>query len=138
MFTRRTLIASAVIGMAGLSMVTLTGCSSESPTDVALAFTKAMYEGDGKTALKFVDMSGAEEAQVKYAEGKISAVALTTKQRAEEDGGVKDITILKEPNESDASKDTVSVKLEVLFENGKTKRENVRLVMKDGVWKVKL
>ena len=36
MFTRRTLIASAVIGMAGLSMVTLTGCSSESPTDVAL------------------------------------------------------------------------------------------------------
>ena len=47
MFTRRTLIATALLSMAGLSTVTLTGCSDpETPTEVAVAFVKAMYEGD--------------------------------------------------------------------------------------------
>ena len=134
MFARRTFIATALLSMAGLSTITLTGCSDpETPTEVAVAFVKAMYEGDTDTALKYVDFEDHDSAEVKLVEGKISAAVAEAKDEAKKRGGIKRIDT-SDPKET--VKDIVHVDCRVIFGDGSKKLEDVRLTKKGATWKI--
>lgn len=114
----------------------LSACS-QSPEDVALEFTQAMYKVDAKTAVSLLDLEGKEndENTVKQAEGKIQAMAADIASKAEKNGGVKDIVVVetKENGENE-----LSVTVKVTYGDGTEKEEFVKLVNKNGKWLVNL
>ena len=139
MLTRRAFIQSATLSVAALSMFTLTGCGEpKRPCDVAVAFVEALYKGDAAEALKYVDLEGAEEPALKLAEEKISAAAADAKERADKQGGLKDVTAIAKPGEAEHSKGVLRIQVKAAFGNDTSKIEGVKLAKKGETWKVQL
>lgn len=139
MLSRRAFIQSATLGVAALSTFTLTGCGEpKRPCDVAVAFVEAIYKGDAAGALKYVDLEGAEGPTLKLAEEKISAAAADAKERADKQGGLKDVEAIAKPGEADLAKRTLRIQVKTAFGNGTSKIEGVKMTKKGETWKVQL
>lgn len=75
---------------------------------------------------------------MKLAEEKISAAAADAKERADKQGGLKDVTAIAKPGEAELSKGVLRIQVKAAFGNDTSKIEGVKLAKKGETWKVQL
>ena len=122
--------------LALIAIFVLAGCGSD-PKGVVEDFVRALYEGDSKTLVDVVYISDKErsrEGATEMINGKLMQMAGAGKEEASKRGGLKSIS--GELQNSDEK--SALVKVAVSFKNGTNRTESVKLVKKDGKWKVSL
>ena len=122
--------------LALIAIFVLAGCGSDSK-GVAEDFVRALYEGDSKTLVDIVyipDKERSREGATEMINGKLMQMAGAGKEEASKRGGLKSIS--GELQNSDEK--SALVKVAVSFKNGTSRTEGVKLVKKDGKWKVSL
>ena len=103
-----------------IAIFVLAGCGSD-PKGVAEDFIRALYEGDSKTLVDAIDIPDKDRSD----DGSMQ-MAGAGKEEASKRGGLKSVS--GELQNSDV----------VSFKNGTNRTESVKLVKKDGKWKVAL
>lgn len=122
--------------LALIAIFVLAGCGSD-PKGVAEDFIRALYEGDSKTlvdAIDIPDKDRSDDGSMQMINGKLMQMAGAGKEEASKRGGLKSIS--GELQNSDEK--SALVKVAVSFKNGTNRTESVKLVKKDGKWKVAL
>ncbi|MDR3214544.1 MAG: DUF4878 domain-containing protein [Azoarcus sp.] len=116
-----------------LFALALAGCSS-SPDDVVKDFYKAVADNRVDEAITYFSLKDVKENDLTTMKGKLQMVVGAYYSRIQENGGLDSITTtIIEQNG-----DTVRVKAELKFKNGKTKDESNILIKDAGKWKIKL
>ncbi|EEV18397.1 DUF4878 domain-containing protein [Campylobacter gracilis] len=122
--------------LALIAIFVLAGCGSD-PKGVAEDFVRALYEGDSKTLVNIIDIPDkdrSDDGAMQMINGKLMQMAGAGKEEASKRGRLKSIS--GELQNSDEK--SVLVKVAVSFKNGTNRTEGVKLVKKDGKWKVSL
>ena len=122
--------------LALIAIFVLAGCGSD-PKGVAEDFIRALYEGDSKTlvdAIGIPDKDRSDDGSMQMINGKLMQMAGAGKEEASKRGGLKSVS--GELQNSDEK--SALVKVVVSFKNGTNRTEGVKLVKKDGKWKVSL
>ena len=119
-----------------IAIFVLAGCGSD-PKGVAEDFIRALYEGDSKTlvdAIDIPDKDRSDDGSMQMINGKLMQMAGAGKEEASKRDGLKGVS--GELQNSDEK--SALVKVTVSFKNGTNRTESVKLVKKDGKWKVSL
>ena len=122
--------------LALIAIFVLAGCGSD-PKGVAEDFVRALYEGDSKTlvdAIDIPDKDRSDDGSMQMINGKLMQMAGAGKEEASKRDGLKGVS--GELQNSDEK--SALVKVTVSFKNGTNRTESVKLVKKDGKWKVSL
>ena len=122
--------------LALIAIFVLAGCGSD-PKSVAEDFIRALYEGDSKTlvdAIDIPDKNRSDDGSMQMINGKLIQMAGAGKEEASKRDGLKGVS--GELQNSDEK--SALVKVAVSFKNGTNRTESVKLVKKDGKWKVSL
>lgn len=122
--------------LALIAIFVLAGCGSD-PKGIAEDFVRALYEGDSKTLVAVIDIPDkdrSDDGAMQMINGKLMQMAGAGKEEASKRGGLKSIS--GELQNSDEK--SALVKVAVSFKNGTNRTESVKLVKKDGKWKVSL
>ena len=114
--------------LALIAIFVLAGCGSD-PKGVVEDFIRALYEGDSKTLVDAIDIPDKDRSD----DGSMQ-MAGAGKEEASKRGGLKSVS--GELQNSDEK--SALVKVTVSFKNGTNRTESVKLVKKDGKWKVAL
>ena len=110
-------------------------CGSSTPSDVVVAYTKSVAEGDVKKAMSYVDLSFAKsEKDEAIMEQKISASVEQGKASMDKRGGLKDVVVLSTQERDEK----VIVDIEMQFGDGTSQKSQTRCVKVDGDWKISL
>ncbi|MCH5322255.1 MAG: DUF4878 domain-containing protein [Helicobacter sp.] len=115
--------------------VIFNACSTLGAEQVAIAATKAIYEGKVEEAFSYFDMTKEEweSPDGKMFAGKIRTMILEAQGEVEVKGGVDKI-VAKEFNQT--SKDRADVKIEVIFGDKSSKTLDYSLIFVDDEWKI--
>ena len=122
--------------LALIAIFVLAGCGSD-PKGVAEDFVRALYEGDSKTLVAVInipDKDRSDDGAMKMINGKLIQMAGAGKEEASKRGGLKSVSGELQTN----SEESAMVKVTVSFKNGTNRTESVKLIKKDGKWKVSL
>lgn len=123
-----------------LASFMIVACSGpkNTPESMALAFIERVYQGDADGAFELIHLpTGKKPGDAEKAQGKIKAMIATAKARADEKGGVKKISVISsEINARDPNR--ARVLLQLTFRQSGEKKENVRLILIEGQWKIKM
>ncbi|MDO4879296.1 MAG: DUF4878 domain-containing protein, partial [Neisseria sp.] len=120
----------------------LAACSGagSSPEGTAKAFIEKTYQGDADGAMALIDIPAEAKDKPGVEEmvnGKIKAGVAQSKARADQLGGVDEVTAQPfQASPQDAKQGRVQV--DVRFKQGNTKTENVSVIETDHGWKIKL
>ena len=109
-------------------------CGQESPEDVALNAIKALISGNDKKlseyfALDEVTKSQGEQSAIK---SKLKETSQELQEKIDKNGGLKDILVLNSTDEDDG----IVVEINMLFNNQKSEKSQVKLEKIDGRWAV--
>ena len=122
--------------LALIAIFVLAGCGSD-PKGVAEDFVRALYEGDSKTLVDIIDIPDkdrSDDGSMQMINGKLMQMAGAGKEETSKRDGLKSVS--GELQNSDEK--SALVKVAVSFKNGTNRTESVKLVKKDGKWKVAL
>lgn len=130
----KTWLAAGVLGSAALLLSACGG--SEKPEDVAVQFSKYVYDGKSDKMLELIDTRklGADEKSV--LEGKLKVAMESVKGEVEKNGGYKEIVSTAVTGECKDEGGVCTVKLKTTFGNGKTEDGEVKVVNVGGEYKV--
>ena len=109
-------------------------CRQDSPEDVALNAIKALISGNDKKlseyfALDEVTKSQGEQSAIK---SKLKETSQELQEKIAKNGGLKDILVLNSTDEDDG----IVVEINMLFNNQKSEKSQVKLEKIDGRWAV--
>ena len=128
--SRRTCLA---MGMA----VTLSACfGSASPFSVVEDFYAAVAKGKTEEATGHLALEQVSANEMQMVQAKVKMLVTQGQSMTEANGGLDGITLLKEEISEDG--ESARVRVEVKFNNGKSKEESFRLLKQDGDWKIRL
>ena len=122
--------------LALIAIFVLAGCGSD-PKGVAEDFIRALYEGDSKTlvdAIDIPDKDRSDDGAMQMINGKLMQMAGAGKEEASKRGGLKSVS----GELQTSSEGSATVEVSASFKNGTNRTEGVKLVKKDGKWKVSL
>lgn len=122
--------------LALIAIFVLAGCGSD-PKGVAEDFVRALYEGDSKTLVAVIDIPDkdrSDDGAMQMINGKLMQMAGAGKEEASKRGGLKSVSGELQTN----SEESEMVKVTASFKDGTSRTEGVKLVKKDGKWKVSL
>ena len=122
--------------LALIAIFILAGCGSD-PKGVAEDFVRALYEGDSKTLVDIIDIPDkdrSDDGSMQMINGKLMQMAGAGKEEASKRGGLKSIS----GELQTISEESATVEVSASFKNGTNRTEGVKLVKKDGKWKVSL
>lgn len=122
--------------LALIAIFVLAGCGSD-PKGVAEDFIRALYEGDSKTlvdAIDIPDKDRSDDGSMQMINGKLMQMAGAGKEEASKRGGLKSVS----GELQTISDESATVEVSASFKNGTNRTEGVKLVKKDGKWKVSL
>ena len=122
--------------LALIAIFVLAGCGSD-PKGVAEDFIRALYEGDSKTLVDVVyipDKERSREGATEMINGKLMQMAGAGREEASKRGGLKSVS----GELQTISEESATVEVSASFKNGTSRTEGVKLVKKDGKWKVSL
>lgn len=127
--------------LAGLCVaLMLASCGSSTPEAAAKKYMEAAFDGDADKVLGMMYLPDEEKNKPGIQDmlsGKVKGMVADAKERAEKNGGVKEITTGDAQYSND--KKTATVKVTVTFKNGgEPKEEIVNLIDVDGSWKLNL
>lgn len=133
----KTWLAAGVLGSAAL-LLSACGGGSDKPEDVAIAFTKHVYEGDSNKMLELIDMRKVNSDEKAVLDGKLKLAAESVKGEIEKKGGYKEV--VSTAVEGDCQKDggVCTVKLKTTFGDGQSENGEVKIINVDGKFKVAL
>lgn len=106
-------------------------CGGDSPKDVAIEATEAVFRGDSQKYLSYVVITD-EARRMGVNEGKVELVVREAKKKADLSGGVKKLEILSE----DIDGDKALVRIRAHFKNGTSEESTTRLRKIDNKWKI--
>lgn len=109
-------------------------CGQDSPEDVALNAIKALISGNDKKlseyfALDEITKSQGEQSAIK---SKLKETSQELQEKIAKNGGLKDILVLNSTDEDDG----IVVEINMLFNNQKSEKSQVKLEKIDGRWAV--
>ena len=109
-------------------------CGQDSPEDVALNAIKALISGNDKKlseyfALDEVTKSQGEQSAIK---SKLKETSQELQEKIANNGGLKDILVLNSTDEDDG----IVVEINMLFNNQKSEKSQVKLEKINGRWAV--
>ena len=109
-------------------------CGQDSPEDVALNAIKALISGNDKKlseyfALDEVTKSQGEQSAIK---SKLNEISQELQEKIAKNGGLKDILVLNSTDKDDG----IVVEINMLFNNQKSEKSQVKLEKIDGRWAV--
>ena len=109
-------------------------CGQDSPEDVALNAIKALISGNDKKiseyfALDEVTKSQGEQSAIK---SKLKETSQELQEKIAKNGGLKDILVLNSTDEDDG----IVVEINMLFNNQKSEKSQVKLEKINGRWAV--
>lgn len=114
----------------GLLAIFLAACG-DSPKDVAIEATEAIFKGDSQKYLSYVIITD-EARRMGINEGKVELGIREAKKKADMLGGVKKVEILSE----EINDDKALVRIRVHFKNGTSEDSGTRLRKVDNKWKI--
>lgn len=142
MRTMKTLLAATVLGTSALL---LTACGGDDtakeaakPEDVAIQFTKSIFEGDGEKMMSLLDTRGLKDEEKEAATGKMNVIVESTKNAAEVYGGYKSTEVTEVTGECKKEGEVCNIKLKHVFGNGKEEVGNVKIINIGGEYKIAL
>lgn len=121
----------------------LIACSSDSgessPEIVAKKFVEKSYQGDADAVISMIYLSSKDKEQAgvkEMVDGKVKAGVAQEKNKAEERGGVSEITVgTFEPSPNSDNRGKVAV--EIKFKQGNNIKNNVKVIRtENGDWKI--
>ncbi|MFT0213053.1 DUF4878 domain-containing protein [Pseudomonas sp. F1_0610] len=122
-------------------LATLTACSGSSPEDVATKFLNAAYKGDADTVLELIHIPehSKQNANVKeLVSGKVKAGVAKSQAKAEQNGGVKNITVKETQMDEANNRGVIILNVEFKKEDSRQTTERIRLIKSDDKWKVSI
>lgn len=124
--------------LAVLFCVFLIGCGQTSPSDTAKDYLKNVFEGNSNKAVAMIHVNDNTKKTALFKEGieaKVQMIISSIKIKADENGGFKDIKILKETIIEDGTRANVRVK--VIYKNGKEEEGTISLIKNEqDEWKI--
>lgn len=120
---------------------TLTACSSSNPEDVATQFLNAAYKGNADTVLELIDIpeeSSKQAGMKELVSGKVKAGVAKSKEKAEQNGGVKAITVKELKIDEANNRGVVILNVEFKKEGSHSTSERIRLVKRGDKWKISI
>jgi hypothetical protein len=126
----------------GLSItLLLVACGGAStPEAAAKKYTEAVYAGDSEKVISMIHLEEKDKKQAGLEDmvaGKVKGQIAHTKEIADKNGGVKEISVGEPTYKSDNK--IANVLVTVTFKKSeKSKQENVRLIKTDDGWKLKI
>lgn len=121
----------------------LLACSqANTPEQTAIRFIEHVYQGDADEAVAMIHI-GADDDKAGVQDiltGKIKAMVAEAKEKADKNGGLKNVEIIGETEYSGENKQRAYVKIKVSFKKSEDQMdESVKLIKteKDG-WKIRL
>ena len=125
----------SLVSMA-LAALLLAACSGDKPESVVEQFYEAAAKGDVEDATDLISFANVPANQMVAAKGKVQMVVGEMNTRISANEGLDEVKIVE--TNLDESGKTAQVKATLVFNNGKEKTENVRLIKDDGDWKLLL
>lgn len=108
--------------------------SDDLPSEVAIKFIKEVSNGDSDDALDMLELpEGLKDGEVDIAKGKLKLAIANVYEYSEEQGGIKNIELLK----ADKGDNFYNIELKVIYENGIEQKARVILTKIDNEWKVR-
>ncbi|WP_158296278.1 DUF4878 domain-containing protein [Stutzerimonas nosocomialis] len=122
-----------------VALAVLHGCSTDTPEDVARAFTEAAYSGDVERTIELVDLpAGAPSGRGERVHGKLQVMTGNAANRAAALGGIDRISVAPAEYSDDHTRATVPVTLSFKASGARDHTDWVHLVKAGGSWKIRL
>lgn len=123
----------AVIGLTSL----LLACSgSNTPEQVARAFTEETFKGNAEAVINMTYFDSANEGDKELFTGKLKALVLERAEQAQQQGGVE--SIHTEPAKFSDDQKRAIVEVQITFKKGKSETDQIKLIQTHDGWKVNL
>lgn len=108
------------------------GSSASSPSDVVIEFYDCVKSGDYEGLVKF--MKGSDNYTDEVKNQFVNSFEKNYEAQKKSNGGIDEVTIIEENiNETG---DVATVKINVVFEDGSKKEDEMRLSKENGKWKI--
>lgn len=130
----KTWLAAGVLGSAALLLSACGG--SEKPEDVAVQFSKYVYEGKSDKMLELIDTGKLSSDEKAVLDGKLKIAMESVKGEVEKNGGCKEVVSTGVTGECKDEGGICTVKLKTTFGNGETEDGEVKIVNVGGKYKV--
>jgi hypothetical protein len=120
--------------LAMLFIAALSACSGGKPEDTLDKFYRAAEKGDVETAVKQISFASVKADEMTMAKGKVQMIVGEAQKMIKANDGYKSMEVLESKIDSEGKTATVRAKL--LFNNGKDKADNAKLVKDSDGWKI--
>ncbi|MGV8399276.1 DUF4878 domain-containing protein [Pseudomonas aeruginosa] len=119
-----------------MAALLLGACSGGKPESTIDAFYRAAAKGDVEAATKLMSFANVPAAKMVQAKGKVQMIVGEMQTRIQANDGLDTMTVVQ--TQTDEKDENAVVLVELRFKNGKTQKQNHRLIKEDGSWKLLL
>ena len=107
-------------------------CGKDSPEDVALNAIKALISGNAKKLREYFVLDEVTQGEQNAIKSKLNEISQELQEKIAKNGGLKDILVLNSTDKDDG----IVVEINMLFNNQKSEKSQVKLEKINGRWAV--
>ena len=107
-------------------------CGQDSAEDVALNAIKALISGNAKKLSEYFVLDEVTQGEQNAIKSKLNEISQELQEKIAKNGGLKDILVLNSTDKDDS----IVVEINMLFNNQKSEKSQVKLEKINGIWAV--